>query len=134
LYVITSRGNFVNDSTKSHSFRLGTYVIFNIVGSSATFDAFLDALKAENLLKILAEPELVTTNGRPANMLAGGEFPIQVPQSLGTTTIEWREFGVRLEVMNQSGEGDSPIGVMAGQDLSTDFDAIILQINYSLLF
>ncbi|MEX2286251.1 MAG: pilus assembly protein N-terminal domain-containing protein [Planctomycetaceae bacterium] len=77
----------------------GPPLIFNIVGSSATFDAFLDALKAENLLKILAEPELVTTNGRPANMLAGGEFPIQVPQSLGTTTIEWREFGVRLEAV-----------------------------------
>jgi pilus assembly protein CpaC len=32
-------------------------------------------------------------------MLAGGEFPILVPQSLGTTTIEWREFGVRLEAV-----------------------------------
>ena len=52
----------------------------------------------------------------------------------GRVLGEGSEFGVRLEVMNQSGEGDSPIGVMAGQDLSTDFDAIILQINYSLLF
>jgi pilus assembly protein CpaC len=39
---------------------------------------------------------LVTTNGQPANMLSGGEFPILVPQSLGTVTIQWKEFGVRL--------------------------------------
>ncbi len=39
---------------------------------------------------------LVTTNGQPANLLSGGEFPILVPQSLGTVTIQWKEFGVRL--------------------------------------
>ena len=38
-------------------------------------------------------------NGRPANMLSGGEFPILVPQSLGTTTIQWRQFGVSLEAV-----------------------------------
>ncbi|MDP6444763.1 MAG: hypothetical protein QF805_13295, partial [Pirellulaceae bacterium] len=41
----------------------------------------------------------VTTNGRPAMMLSGGEFPILVPQSLGTVSIEWRDFGVRMETV-----------------------------------
>ena len=41
----------------------------------------------------------MTTSGRPANLLSGGEFPILVPQSLGTVTIEWREFGVRMEAV-----------------------------------
>lgn len=72
---------------------------FGLVGNSELFQGFLEALKQESLLKILAEPELTTTNGRPAQMLAGGEFPILVPQSLGTVTIEWREFGVRLEAV-----------------------------------
>ena len=70
-----------------------------IVDDNNIFQTFLDALKQERLLKILAEPTLNTTNGRPAQMLAGGEFPIVVPQSLGTTTIEWREFGVRMEAV-----------------------------------
>jgi pilus assembly protein CpaC len=74
-------------------------IVGGIVRNNSVFQAFLEALKQEALLKILAEPELVTTNGRPANMLAGGEFPVLVPQSLGTTTIEWREFGVRLEAV-----------------------------------
>jgi len=72
---------------------------FGIVNDSFSFQTFMDALKEEALLKILAEPELVTTNGRPANLLSGGEFPILVPQSLGTVTIEWREFGTRLEAV-----------------------------------
>jgi pilus assembly protein CpaC len=38
----------------------------------------------------------VTTNGTPANLLSGGEFPILVPQSLGTVTVQWKEYGVRL--------------------------------------
>jgi pilus assembly protein CpaC len=77
----------------------GTQGAFGIVGPSNAFQTYIDALKTETLLKILAEPELVTTNGRPANMLAGGEFPILVPQSLGTTSIQWREFGVRMEAV-----------------------------------
>jgi type II secretory pathway component GspD/PulD (secretin) len=32
-------------------------------------------------------------------MLSGGEFPILVPQSLGSVSIEWRDFGVRLEAV-----------------------------------
>ena len=71
----------------------------SFTGDNSIFSSFIEALKEESLLKILSEPELVTTNGRPATMLAGGEFPILVPQSLGTTTIEWREFGTRMEVV-----------------------------------
>lgn len=57
---------------------------------------FFKALRENGLLKVLAEPNLVAMSGQEATFLAGGEFPVPVPQSLGTTTIEWREFGVRL--------------------------------------
>ncbi len=70
-----------------------------VVSNNSIFQAFVEALKEEALLKVLAEPQLVTTNGRPSNLLAGGEFPILVPQGLNVTTIEWREFGVRLEAV-----------------------------------
>lgn len=76
-----------------------TTASFGLVGDNNSFQAFLAALRNESLLKILAEPEVVATNGRPATMLSGGEFPILVPQSLGTNTIMWREFGVRLEAV-----------------------------------
>ncbi|MFK7779237.1 MAG: type II and III secretion system protein family protein [Gimesia sp.] len=85
--------------TASQKLLSGSTLGFGLVSSSSIFQAFIEALKQEALLKILAEPELVTISGRPANLLSGGEFPILVPQSLGTVTIEWREFGVRMEAV-----------------------------------
>lgn len=57
---------------------------------------FMRALADNSLLKILAEPNLVAISGETATFLAGGEFPIPVPQGFQTITIEYREFGVRL--------------------------------------
>lgn len=70
---------------------------FGLATSQYVFSGFIEALKEERLLKILAEPNLVAVNGRQANFLNGGEFPVPVPQALGTLTIQWREFGVRLQ-------------------------------------
>jgi pilus assembly protein CpaC len=62
---------------------------------------FLDLLKQQNLGRVLAEPNLVTTSGQKASFLAGGEFPIPVPQSgiggAATITIEYKKYGVQLE-------------------------------------
>ena len=60
----------------------------------------MDALKQEGLLKVLAEPTLITMSGRKANFLAGGEYPIPVPQSgaggFVTITIDYKPYGVAL--------------------------------------
>jgi pilus assembly protein CpaC len=72
---------------------------FKLVSGGDTFNGFIEALKEEKLLKVLSEPSLLAMNGRPATLLSGGEFPVLVPQSLGTVSIEWREFGVRMEAV-----------------------------------
>lgn len=72
---------------------------FGLVSGGDAFFGFIDALKEEKLLKVLSEPSLLAMNGRPATLLSGGEFPVIVPQSLGTVSIEWREFGVRMEAV-----------------------------------
>ena len=62
---------------------------------------FLDLLKQQNLGRVLAEPNLVATSGQQASFLAGGEFPIPVPQSgtggATTITVEYKQFGVQLK-------------------------------------
>jgi pilus assembly protein CpaC len=44
----------------------------------------------------LAEPNLTAISGAEASFLAGGEFPIPVPQGLNVTTIDYKKFGVSL--------------------------------------
>ena len=58
---------------------------------------FVQALRENGLLRVLAEPNLVALSGREASFLAGGSFPIPVPQGQDTISIEFREFGVQLK-------------------------------------
>lgn len=75
----------------------GENIAFGILDDSNTFIGLLEALRQYNLVKVLAEPTLVTVSGRPASFNSGGEFPILVPQSLGTVSIEYRQFGTRVD-------------------------------------
>ena len=75
--------------------------IYQFLSNGATWTTFIDALKEEGLIKVLAEPTLITLSGKTANFLAGGEFPVPVPQSTSgggtpTITIEYKPFGVGL--------------------------------------
>lgn len=70
--------------------------IFRFTGAGSTWTTFIDALKDEGLLKVMAEPTLITMSGKSANFLAGGEFPIPIPQEGGTTTVQYKPFGVGL--------------------------------------
>jgi len=61
-----------------------------------TWTAFLDALKEEDVLKVLAKPTLVAISGQEAQFLSGGEFPFPVPQAFGIITIQYKKFGIGL--------------------------------------
>lgn len=63
--------------------------------------ATIKALEQQNVLEILAEPNLMTASGKDASFLAGGEFPFPILQSstgggFAGITIQFKEFGVRL--------------------------------------
>jgi pilus assembly protein CpaC len=62
--------------------------------------AFLQALETQSILQTLAEPNLVTTSGKEASFLVGGQFPVPVVQGgsgAGAVTIQFKEFGIRLK-------------------------------------
>ncbi|NTY35327.1 MULTISPECIES: type II and III secretion system protein family protein [Burkholderia cepacia complex] len=65
------------------------------------FNIAADAQNTDNLVKILAEPNLVTISGQEATFLAGGKIFIPIPQSSGngisTITLQEEEFGVALK-------------------------------------
>jgi len=56
----------------------------------------LDLAQKDGVATILAEPNLTALSGETASFLAGGEYPIPVSQSLGSTSIEYKQYGVGL--------------------------------------
>lgn len=62
----------------------------------AGLQTFVRAIADNNLASILAEPNMVVISGETASFLAGGEFPILVPQGNDRVTIEFKQFGVLL--------------------------------------
>jgi pilus assembly protein CpaC len=56
----------------------------------------LDLAEVDGLVTTLAEPNLTALSGETASFLAGGEFPIPVSQSLGSISIEYKQYGVGL--------------------------------------
>lgn len=70
---------------------------FRVIDPDGVLADLTTALKQAGALKVLAEPHLATTSGRPASFCAGGEFPIRVPQSDGQSTIEYRKYGTQLD-------------------------------------
>src|SRR5688572_3469396 len=69
---------------------------FQFQTGNITWSGFVDALQQENIVKVLAKPTLMALNGQEAAFLAGGEFPIPVPQAFGLITIQFKKFGVGL--------------------------------------
>ena len=69
---------------------------FNVMSGTSAFFGVLDALRQDDLAKILAEPTLVTISGRPAQFLAGGSFYI-VPQGLAASQPINVPYGTRLD-------------------------------------
>jgi pilus assembly protein CpaC len=63
------------------------------------FSAALSVLANRGYARTLAEPTLVAMSGKKASFLAGGEFPLPLPQALGQVTIEFKKFGVQLEFL-----------------------------------
>ena len=66
------------------------------ISQDVTWTAVIDMMKERDLIKVLAEPTLITMSGKKANFLAGGEYPILVPQGNGTITIDYKTYGVAL--------------------------------------
>lgn len=70
-----------------------------LIGSSSrNLLGIISVLEGNGFARTLARPTLVAQSGRDAEFLAGGEFPVPVPQALGQTTIEYKPYGIRLQV------------------------------------
>jgi pilus assembly protein CpaC len=114
-------GTAGSSTPQTNSFTISQALNIFAFRNDLNLGLFIKALQSRNLLQILAEPNLVTTNGKEATFLVGGEFPIPVLQggsNSGAVTIQFREFGVRLN-FNPTITGNNTISMHVKPEVST---------------
>lgn len=95
----TGQFGSIQSNVRDGSFTLSDALNIFAFRPDLNLGAVLKALQTNGMLQILAEPNLVTSNGKEASFLVGGEFPIPILQgggNSGAVTIQFREFGIRL--------------------------------------
>jgi len=70
--------------------------------------ANIKTLQAKGAAKILSNPKLITQSGTTAKFIVGGEFPI-VADSLSSSKIEWKEYGIIVQITPTLSSNDSII-------------------------
>jgi pilus assembly protein CpaC len=97
----TNGGTTTTSSSGQNTFTLSDLLNIFVYRPDINLGATIKALQEQNLLQILAEPNLLTQSGKDASFLAGGQFPYPVLQSVssgssGAITIQFKEYGIRL--------------------------------------
>lgn len=77
-------------STRKHGGWLGSHV--------ANVNVTLQALINEGKARILSRPSITTISGKTANILIGGRIPIPVSDGNGNVSIDWHEYGMKLNI------------------------------------
>lgn len=84
--------NQIGLTTTSSANFAAVLTLSNIIDNLSTT---MSALETQGLVRNLAEPNLVAVSGESANLLAGGEYPVPVPDQ-DAIKIEYKPFGVGL--------------------------------------
>ncbi len=90
----TESGGAVSELTGKMEF--SDFLNIFLFNTNWNVGTLIRALKQTGYFQSLAEPNLIAYNGKEASFLAGGEFPVPIVTGLGQVTVQFKEFGVRL--------------------------------------
>jgi len=68
------------------------------LGGYWSINAELNALVAQGAAKVLSQPNMVTVSGENASILVGGSIPIPISNLNGSLSVDWKEYGIKLDV------------------------------------
>jgi pilus assembly protein CpaC len=88
--------NLMTNNALATAASAATSLSSSYVNKGVDVNGIIDALSQDNLVHVLAEPNLTAMSGETASFLVGGEFPIPVAQQNNTTTITFQQYGVSL--------------------------------------
>jgi pilus assembly protein CpaC len=100
---------------------------------STSINTVLDLLAQDQLITMLAEPNLTARSGETASFLAGGEFPIPIAGSNNQITVAFKQYGVSLAfVPTVLTDGRISLHVRPEVSELTDVGAVSVPISTSL--
>jgi pilus assembly protein CpaC len=105
-------GGLLKDFTTNDYYRInpqgspaaGVVLPNRVPGTQAFFGIATQIGSAINLLMnkgkafLLASPQLSARSGGQAKFLVGGEVPIPIPQGFGQVTVDFKEYGIKLDI------------------------------------
>lgn len=100
--TVSSAGTTTTTTAGSNEFTISNLLNIAIFRPDLNLGVLIEALQQQNVIQILAEPNLLTQSGKDASFLAGGQFPYPILQNSGGQngfagiTIQFKDFGIRL--------------------------------------
>jgi pilus assembly protein CpaC len=98
--------------------------------------ARLSALISQNRARVLSEPRLLVVEGEKARILVGGEIPVPIAQAavgLGAITIQYKEFGVKLDIQAKVADDNKSVDLHVAPEVSQlDFANAIIMSGFTV--
>lgn len=91
---VGTAGIFYGGEDYSSSRSRGGWLGSHISGVNATLQALINQGKG----RILSRPSITTLSGKTANILIGGRIPVPISDGNGNVSVDWREYGIRLNI------------------------------------
>lgn len=97
--------NSLSSSTVRTRDSANSAMLLGFSAGAFEFGVLIEALESKGMVRTLAEPNLTALSGQEAKFLAGGEYPIPIPDDDGIG-IEYKPFGVELNFTPVVVDGD----------------------------
>lgn len=107
--------SFINNSVEPHPWKG--------FGGYADINAQVNLLVQNGHAKILSQPHMVTLSGEKASILAGGQIPVPVSNQNGQISIEWKDFGIKLEIAPDASRENIITTKLTAEVSSLDFSS-----------
>ncbi|MCH4293090.1 pilus assembly protein N-terminal domain-containing protein [Shewanella sp. 3B26] len=100
IFSVTSPGQYADAISEAVSGSIGVLDTrgWSYLGIVTGIGSQIQLLAQKGDARMLAEPNLTTRSGESASFLAGGEIPIRTVSGVGSVDIQYKEYGIRLDI------------------------------------
>lgn len=91
------------------------------LGSYSDINATISALIEKGEAEILSQPQITTLSGEKANILIGGQIPVPVAYDNDKVSVEWKDYGIKLDIEPTVDAGERIRSVVKAEVSSIDF-------------